>query len=525
MWPAGARETWWPDLDRAWDVVVIGGGIVGAGIAREAAQQGLAVLLVEQGDFSSGTSSRSSKFVHGGLRYLKNGAFRMTYQSVRERQRLLRHGAGLVTPTNLLLTHYAGGRPGLATMSTVLGLYDLMGRQWTHRRNSVEQVGRLVPDLAQDGLTPSYSYFDAQTDDARLTLRVLSEAVRAGAVAVSYVRATDLLRQRGRVVGVRLHDLELDREAEAHGQVVVNATGAWADRLRTLDQRSPRIRPLRGSHLVFAADRLPLTQALNVYHPDDRRALTFAPWEGVVLVGTTDLDHADPLDDEPRISPGEVSYLMAALDHAFPALGLTVQDILATYAGVRPVVATDQVDPSRESREHLLRYEDGLLTVTGGKLTTYHLMARAALRALPAGTVGAAGRRRTTALDAVHLDARGPEPLRSRLLGRYGAAATELLATARPGELETLPGLPVTWAELRWAARHEAVQHLDDLLLRRVRLGLLLPRGGKTLLPSVRAVCQQELGWDDARWEREEIRYRAIWSRSYSPPGLTSAAS
>jgi glycerol-3-phosphate dehydrogenase len=246
--------------------------------------------------------------------------------------------------------------------------------------------------------------------------------------------------------------------------------------------------------------------------------VTFAPWEGVVLVGTTDLDHADPLDDEPRISPGEVSYLMAALDHAFPALGLSVDDILATYAGVRPVVATDKVDPSRESREHLLRYEDGLLTVTGGKLTTYHLMARAALRAIPAGVVAATGRRRTTALDPVRLDARGPEPLRSRLLGRYGAAATELLATARPDELEALPGLSVTWAELRWAARREAVQHLDDLLLRRVRLGLLVPQGAEALLPSVRAVCQPELGWDDARWEAEEVRYRAIWRRSYACP-------
>jgi glycerol-3-phosphate dehydrogenase len=517
MWPPNSRETWWQELSRPWDLIVVGGGIVGAGIAREAAQQGLAVLLAEQGDFSSGTSSRSSKFVHGGLRYLQDGGFRLTYQSVTERQRLLREGAGLVTPIRFLLTHYAGGRPSIPTLGAALGLYDVMGRQWTHSLTSPEQLGLLVPGLQQEGLTPSFSYFDAQTDDARLTLRVLSEAVRAGAVALNYVRVTDLLRDGRQVVGVQLEDRELGRRAEAHGRVVVNATGAWADRLRSPDS-SPRIRPLRGSHLVFSAERLPLSQALSFYHPADRRAVTFAPWEGVTLVGTTDLDHTASLEEEPRISPAEVSYLMVALDHALPTLGLTVDDILASYAGVRPVVNTGKADPSRESREHLLRYEDGLLTVTGGKLTTYHVMARAALRAVPAARVRARHRVRTTALDPVELEAPCPEPLRARLLGRYGAAAESLLATARPGELEPVPGLQVTWAELRWAAQHEAVLHLDDLLLRRVRLGLLVPDGAESLLPSVRAVCQQSLGWDDARWWAEEARYREIWKRSYSPP-------
>jgi glycerol-3-phosphate dehydrogenase len=524
MWPANWRETWWHALSRPWDLIVVGGGIVGAGIAREAAQQGMSVLLVEQGDFSSGTSSRSSKFVHGGLRYLQDGGFRLTYQAVTERQRLLREGAGLVTPTRFLLTHYAGGRPGLATLGAALGLYDAMGRQWTHSLTSLEQLGLLVPGLEQEGLTPSFSYFDAQTDDARLTLRVLSEAVRAGAVALNYVRATDLLRNGRQVVGVQLHDRELGGAAEAHARVVVNATGAWADRLRSPDS-SPRIRPLRGSHLVFSAERFPLSETLGFYHPADHRAVTFAPWEGVTLVGTTDLDHTASLDEEPRISPVEVTYLMAAVRHAFPTLGLTADDILATYAGVRPVINTGKADPSRESREHMLRYEQGLLTVTGGKLTTYHAMARATLRAIPGGRSRARGRRRTTALDAVSLAAPCPEPLRTRLLGRYGAAAESLLATARPGELEPLPGLQVTWAELRWAAAHEAVQHLDDLLLRRVRLGLLVAEGAAALLPAVRAVCQQSLGWDDARWRTEEARYREIWRQSYSLPAIGEACS
>jgi len=522
MWPVGSRETAWERLGRPWDVIVVGGGIVGAGIAREAAQQGLSVLLIDQGDFSSGTSSRSSKFVHGGLRYLKNGSLRLTYQSVTERQRLLREGAGLVNPTRFLLTHYAGGSPGLATMRAVLGVYDALGRQRTHRLHSVDQLASLVPGLSQGGLTPSYSYLDGQTDDARLTLRVLSEAARAGAVALNYVRVTELLHEGTRVVGVRLHDRQLDRPADVHGRVVINATGAWADQLRSLDDHSPRIRPLRGSHLIFGAERLPLSHALHVYHPADGRAVTFAPWEGVTLVGTTDVDHGAPSQEEPRISADELSYLMAAVGYTFPTLGLQTGDIQATYAGVRPVINTGKADPSRESREHLLRYEDGLLTVTGGKLTTYHVMAKAALRALPAAAVHG---RRTTALDPVTLSADCPEPLRSRLLGRYGAAAQQLVTTAEPGELERLPGLQVTWAEIRWAARNEAVQHLDDLLLRRVRLGLLAPRGAQSLLPAVRSICQPELGWDDVRWQAEEARYREIWSRSYSVPAETASSS
>lgn len=516
MWSADRRESWWDGVDRPRDLVVVGGGIVGAGIAREAAQQGLSVLLVEQNDFSSGTSSRSSKFVHGGLRYLKNGDVRLTYQSVTERQRLLREGAGLVTPTTFLLTHYVGGHPSLSTMRAVLAAYDVLGRQWTHRRHSRAQLAARVPELEQAGLTASYSYLDAQTDDARLTFRVLAEAVRAGAVALSYVRATGLLRAGGRVVGVGLRD-ENGRTAAAHARVVVNATGAWADRLPSSDPGGARIRPLRGSHLVVDATRLPLRQAVNFYHPADGRAVTFAPWEGAVLVGTTDLDHGEDLDVEPRAGHAEVTYLLAAVQQAFPALGLTVADVVASYAGVRPVVDTGKANPSRESREHLLRYEDGLLTVMGGKLTTHHLMARAALAAIPAGVLAARPRRRTPALDPVELGGTCPEPLRTRLRGRYGADAAALLAGARPDDLETLPGTPTTWAELRWAAEHEAVQHLDDLLLRRVRVGLLLPQGAAALLPSIRTCCQPLLGWDDARWQAEELRYGEIWRRSYSP--------
>lgn len=517
MWSRDWRSAWWNDLDQPFDLVVVGGGIVGAGIARAAAQRDLSVVLVEQSDFSSGTSSRSSKFVHGGLRYLKNGAVHLTYESVIARQQLLAEGQGLVTPVRFLMAHYDGVPPGLRLTKAVLTAYDALGRRRTHLRHSLDEVNDLFPDLAVHGLTSSYSYLDAQTDDARLTLRVLSEAQAAGARAINYVQATEVIRTGTRVVGVKVRDQASGQQAEVRASVVVNATGAWADRLRSERGSAAWIRPLRGSHLVFAATRLPLADAVNVTHPEDRRAVTIAPWEGVTLVGTTDVDHRESLDDEPRISSAEFAYLMKGVTHAFPTLGLGPADVLATFAGVRPCLNTGQSDPSRESRERLLKYQDGLLTVTGGKLTTYHVMADAALRAIPAEVLPRA-RRRGPALDPIRRRAELGDPLGSRLLGRYGDDAAELVSSARPGELVPIPGVAATWAELRWAARHEAVQHLDDLLLRRVRLGLLLPRGGETQLPAVRRICQEELGWDPERWDQEETRYRALWARNYSIP-------
>ena len=517
MWSRGWRSAWWQDLERPFDLVVVGGGIVGAGIARAAAQRDLSVLLVEQSDFSAGTSSRSSKFVHGGLRYLKNGAVHLTYESVIAREQLLAQGEGLVTPIRFLMAHYDGVPPGLGLTKAVLTAYDVIGRRRTHRRHSLDEVNGLYPGLAVNGLTGSYSYLDAQTDDARLTLRVLSEAQAAGARAINYVKATEVLRSGTRVVGVKIRDQISDQEADVRATVVVNATGAWADQLRPERGSAAWIRPLRGSHLVFDAARLPLAQAANVTHPSDRRAVTFAPWEGVTLVGTTDVDHRASLDDEPRISGSEFEYLMSAVTHAFPTLGLGPDDVLATFAGVRPCLNTGRSDPSKESRERLLNYQDGLLTVTGGKLTTYHVMADAALRAIPAEVLPHS-RRRGPALDPVRHGVDLGDPLGSRLLGRYGDAAAELVESARTAELVPIPGVAATWAELRWAARHEAVQHLDDLLLRRVRLGLLLPQGAETQLPAVRRICQEELGWDHARWDQEEARYRALWARNYSIP-------
>lgn len=526
MWEKNWRAETWSRLDGPWDVIVVGGGITGAGILREATRLGLQTLLVEKRDFGWGTSSRSSKLVHGGLRYLKDGKLRLTRASVHERERLLEEGLGLIDPLGFLLANYEGDHPGRWTFGAALSVYDLLALQWSHRHYSAEDFQMLAPHIARDGLEGGFRYGDAQTDDARLVLRVIREAVADGGLALNYVAAAGVLFDGGEtqnassVCGVQLRDEVSGRTAEVYGKVVVNATGAWADRLREHVGVEARIRPLRGSHLIFPAWRLPVAQAVGFLHPVDRRPVFVFPWEGITLVGTTDVDHNQPLDDEPSISPDEVAYLMAAVEAQFPSLGLTLDDVISTFAGVRPVIGSGKADPSKESRDHVVWVENGLLTVTGGKLTTFRLIALDVLKAVrhrlpnlpPLDD-------RIPVLEPVDVALPGAEHLheamRRRLLGRYGADAPALVAAALPGELEPIPGTQTLWAELRWTARAEGVVHLDDLMLRRVRLGHLLPRGGEALLPDVCAICQQELGWDDTRWREEAAAYLDLWHAYY----------
>jgi glycerol-3-phosphate dehydrogenase len=303
--------------------------------------------------------------------------------------------------------------------------------------------------------------------------------------------------------------------------VVINATGAWADGLRRQQGATAKLRPLRGSHLVLPAWRLPVAQAVSLMHPQDGRPVFVFPWEGATLVGTTDIDHRGDLQQEATITCAEADYLMDALQFQFPQLQLTQRDVVATYAGVRPVVDTGKTDPSKEGRDHAVWMEQGLLTVTGGKLTTFRLIALDALRhvasRLPRGQESHTSSLllAPTAALPQHLELSTHQ--RQRLQGHYGPQASNVVAAADRGELQTISGTETLWVELRWAARHEAVVHLQDLMLRRTRLGLLLRGGGVDLLPRIRSICQGELGWDDARWEAEESAYRTLWQQHYSP--------
>jgi glycerol-3-phosphate dehydrogenase len=518
------RNRIWEEMTGPWDVLVIGGGITGAGIFREAARSGLRTLLVEQRDFAWGASGRSSSLVHGGLRYLFQGRFGLTRDAVRGREKLLASEPGLVEPIGYLAPDYGRGKTNKAwqlAMRGALGLYDLFAGRWRHRYYSADEFRMLAPGIDQRGLKGGFAWRDAQTDDARLVWRVLQDGMAEGGVALNYVGAETLLRDAAQVTGALLRDHVEERVAEVRARVVINATGAWADRLRRGASGREMMRPLRGSHLIFPGWRVPVAQAIAIYHPADGRPVSVVPWEGCTRVGTTDLDHDLPLDQEPRISPAEVAYLMAGVESLFPGLKLTLDDVVSTYAGIRPVIGTKGGDPSSASRDYAIWEEDDLITVTGGKLTTFQHAASDILavirKRLPNELPGRQGRHAgsTTATRA------STRRIPRRLAGRYGDLAVRLLEEAQEGELERIPGTETMWAELRWAARSEMVVHLDDLLLRRTRLGQLLPRGGETLLPAIRLISQQELGWDDARWNAEAERYMALWRSCYSLPAPT----
>jgi glycerol-3-phosphate dehydrogenase len=511
-------------MAREWDLLVIGGGITGAGILLEAARRGLRALLVEQRDFAWGTSSRSSKLVHGGLRYLKDGHLHLTRESVRERESLLRDAPGLVEPQGFAFAHYEGAR-GRRSFLAGLAVYDLLAGRRERHWLAPDEFLALAPNVGCKGLAGGIVYLDAKTDDARLVLRVLEEAMAHGAAALNYVAARSLLRvdgaADGRVAGAVLRDEAGGGMHELRARVVVDATGAWSG---ALHGKGPRLRPLRGSHLILPAWRLPLSQAVSLMHPQDGRPVFAYPWEGTTLVGTTDLDHEQPMNQEAHITRAELDYLLAALQAQFPGLGITEHDVLSTFAGVRPVIAGGHADASREGREHQVWSEPGLVAVAGGKLTTFRAIALDALGSVRAQMPGWTDDLKPCRVFApapasqAGCGRRVPPGLLRRLHGRHGASLGALLAAAGEDEFTLIPGTETPWAELRWAARAEAVQRLDDLLLRRTRLGLQLREGGAALLPRIRAVCQPELGWDDARWEREQADYLALWRSHHGAP-------
>jgi glycerol-3-phosphate dehydrogenase len=484
------------ELQPRYDLVIVGGGITGAGILVEAARAGIPALLLERHDFAAGTSSGSSKLVHGGLRYLKTGQWRLTLESVRERKRLLREAPDLVEQQPFLMPIYRGGRPGKLAMSVGLWLYDRMAGEAKSRWVDAAEALALEPHLARDGLLGAMLYEDARTNDARLVLSLVVEACNAGATARNYTRVDGLVTADGRVRGVRVSDADGGaREIEAG--VVIDATGAAAGRLQG-EGAAPRLRPLRGSHFIFAQDKLPVRNAVSWLHPRDGRPVFAYPWEGVTLYGTTDVDHDGREGAPPRMSAEEAAYLIEGLRHQFPGLSLEATDALCSYSAVRPVVAGGKASPSAESRESAQWSAPGLVGVTGGKLTTFRITARQVLRAAAQQQKGL-----------------GPTDDDATLF--RAPASTAMRTQTRSVEEISLAGTRYSLMKLRHACRHEQVVHLDDLMLRRSRLGLITPQGGRALLDKIRPVACEELRWDEARWREEERRYLELWARDHAP--------
>lgn len=529
MWKKGWRGSVWSEIDRQWDMIVIGGGITGAGIFRFAVSAGLKTLLVEARDFSFGTSSRSSKLVHGGFRYLFNRQYNVTYESVKQRQSLLRESPHLITPLRFNLPNFRQYNYPSWVFHLGLIAYDLMAPKWDHRvLSSVENVDHLNA-LNPEGIIRIFQYHDAVLDDARLVLRIIRETVQDGGTALNYAAVDHLLREKkGSVCGVAVRDTATTKGsiAEVKAKVVVNAAGPWTDQVRRELNAPARLRLLRGSHLIFDRTRFPLPEAVTFFHPQDRRSMFVIPWEGVTLVGTTDIDDSGKLQGlhkESYAEQDEIKYILSGIHFLFPQLNITHADIISTFSGLRPVINTGAATPSKESRAHQVWNEYGLITVTGGKLTTFRIMAKDTLEMACASIgkhVGINKDQRMLKRDLSSHDGTPEYKTSNRILGRYGGESQHFLQSAKPDEMAEIGSLPAAWSEIRWAAAQEGVVHLDDLLLRRSRIGLLLRDGGKSVLPRVRQIAQAELGWSDSRWKKEQARYTKIWRSFYSPdPG------
>jgi len=512
-------------IDNTWDLVVVGGGITGAGVLREAVRMGLKTLLVEKMDFAWGTSSRSSKLVHGGLRYLKQGQLYLTYESVRQRQRLLQEAPGLVSEIDFLMPVYKKKGPGRLTLSMGLALYDMMARKRYHSYYKKDEFAGMVPGLDTDGLSGGFRFMDAQTDDVRLVLRLISEAREKGGTAINYTAVTRINRDdAGTLTGITMEDTETGASRTVSTPAVINATGAWAESLHPVHESGMHLRPLRGSHLVIPLERLPLDHAVTLIHPQDSRPLFIIPWEGALILGTTDIDHGGDINTEITATPQEATYMLECLNAHFPDAKVTLADCVASYAGIRPVLTKkESTDPSKESREHVIWSDNGLVTVTGGKLTTFRILAADAIKAAenwlpekspldlkaPAFEPVQAAPDETTGLSAETWQ---------KLYGRYGKQADAMIKNATEANLSRIPGTHTLWAELPFLAQTEHIRHLTDLLLRRVRIGMLLPEGGREHLPRIRQLCEPALPWDNDRWEAEIRMYLDYVSTALGVP-------
>lgn len=546
------------------DVLVIGGGVTGAGIALDAASRGLDVALVERDDFACGTSSRSSKMVHGGLRYLQNFDIALVREALIERRVMVELAPHLVWPTPFLVPAFGDDRID-RKIGVGLNMYDAMQRgqasrraekqrraelaglslrqykaefdekEWTperHRMIDGDEVKQRVPALAKRDPKAAYLFYDCQTDDVRLVLTILGEAERYGALIANDVAAEKPIEHDGDVAGVIARDMHSGDAFEIRAKHVVNATGVWADQLTTDDAREtdvPIIKPSRGTHLTFAHEDLPLRKTAVVVPAGEGRMMFTLPWMGRTLVGTTDVEYegdlshiAPPLDD--------VEYILKALNDFF-GTSLTVGHVTGAYAGVRPLISTGDpkksVDISRTSE--MYETPSGMITMTGGKLTTWRPMAEQVVDRIVARERREAPSRTEEIPLGLPMDpedlpvANGlDEAARRHLAARYGYAATEIVSMVRSEPELASPivtDMPDVLAEVVMAARNEQAQTIGDVLLRRTRLGLLSARelvaGGGDVPMAVEHVARllaRELDWDDARrmhecdeWQRVAV--------------------
>ncbi len=530
----------------SFDVLVIGGGVTGAGVALDAVSRGYRVALVEKADFASGTSSKSTKLVHGGIRYLPNFDFSLVHEALVERRLLLQNAPFLVRPIGFVLPIYEGDRhpvgmpfttPGGIGLSRLLDiglwLYDILAGRHNirrHRHLSRDEVLRLAPSLVPEGLKEGFIYYDAQTNDARLTVALLRTAARYGAAIANYAQVTSFIQEQGQVRGAHVRDTLTGREIALRARHVVNATGIYAEQVERLTEDTPQvhIEPSKGTHLILAREDLPIgDDAIVLPETEDKRLLFVVPWESRIIFGTTDTGTGDL--DHPTATQEDIHYLLKYVNRYF-SVSLGEENIVSTYAGYRPLVKTRNANAptAKLSRSHtVISGPTGLVTVTGGKLTTYRRMAEE--------TVDLLGKRDGTR--AIHptrilpLQGSAAWPVVQRDLQREGAhyglsaetighlgysygaesyTILRILSTDESMAQRLIDELPYIRAEVLYACREEMALTPYDVLARRTSIILEDRQRGLGIVEEVAALMAQELGWNAQEQQRQVQAYRTL---------------
>lgn len=519
--------------DQLFDLIVIGGGITGAAIARDAVTRGFSVALLEKGDFASGTSSRSSKLVHGGLRYLRHMKFGLVYGALRERWILKKNSPRLVKPLTFLIPVYKDAKTGKFMLSMGLWLYDILALFRTpkfHGWLSADKALEREPTLRHDALVGAGLYADCATDDACLTLAVIKDAWSRGALVANYSEVIGFEKEHDKIVGVDARDLLSDTSFKVNGKIVVNATGPWSDKFRKLDDPSaePRLRPAKGIHIIVPRDRLGNREAVVIESRRDGRNMFVIPWGNLSLVGTTDTDCHGDLDHIGALKE-DIDYLLEALDQTYPESHITKDDIVSLYASVRPLAAELGVSEDAVSRDQLIfESNSGLISIIGGKLTTHRSMAKALMDQVSGKLEHEymTPPKRGCQTARLVLDYNENEleqavnglvqksgldaEIARHLVEAYGSGAMKVLEIVGDNSQLSKRIAPETLyivAEAVYAVRYEMAVRLVDFMFRRTQLAYRLRDHGRSVVQNLASVMAKELGWSAERLTKEMSQY------------------